>query len=304
MFTPCLQKDAVCAVMYGEFKFEPSINNVSRALVTKGSGVQELVDNSRGAAKREKVRREAEEREKGECTFRPDVRKSREGNLQAAAKVQAEASESVAASQSVRINLSEVADLTMQVSRYNEYKEGVRREKIKEREMEELKECTFKPVTNRTRRRKSGTDAQNSPGEENEGGGESTPLDVSYSKQHLQKKQGGSQPVVVRGLGRYLELKNMANKKSALQKKREEDAFKVKRGGTGYRYPDGTTQVKEFRLTQVSGEVREKVKREREEALRRACTFKPDTVERRNRRVIEGLLEEESSGGGTEEYSY
>ena len=40
------------AEIYSQYNFEPSINNVSRALATRGSSTQELIDNRRGQAAR------------------------------------------------------------------------------------------------------------------------------------------------------------------------------------------------------------------------------------------------------------
>ena len=317
------------AAVYSKYKYEPAINNVSRALAPRGSTSQELADNRRGRAARDRVRREAEEKHREECTFRPDVRRSTDGlrlalknerltgvtgvsggeavarsvetltdkSLLGLTDEKARLADEKARALSVRINLSEVDDLTAQVGRYNEHKEEVRRERMREREMEELKECTFAPRTNHQNhqnhiRRQARNEENNGPGEE---GG---PQDAGYAQSHLESKRTGGKPVVVRGLGRYLELRNMANQKTRLQKEREDQAFKVrgrKGGAAGVKYPDGTTQVHEFRLTQPTGQTKNRMKKEREEALQAACTFQPDTIEKRNRRIITGLLEDDES---------
>jgi hypothetical protein len=280
------RNDRKAAELYSQYNFEPTINNVSRALATRGSTTQELIENRRGTAAKQKAKREADEKFKEECTFAPNVRKSMDGMIKRI-NDGSTAAQDESASASVRINLSEIDNLTSQVARYQEYKEEVRREKLKEREIKELEQCTFKPVTNsssNSSRRKSGGGG----GVENEGN-----VNESYVQKFQASKKGGGAPVVVRGLGRYLELRNMANAKKKDEAEREAAAFKVKKAsGARMKYPDGTTQIREFRLTQPNGELKEKMKKEREEQLKKLCTFQPDTIEKRNRRLINGLLEE------------
>ena len=117
----------------------------------------------------------------------------------------------------------------------------------------------------------------------------------SYAQKHL--SGGAKKPVVVRGLGRYLELRTMANVKNAQEEERKKQAFMVKKGSRPMKYPDGTTQVREFKLSGGREGLKEQLKREREEELRRACTFQPDTIEKRNRKIIVGLLGEDYGAG-------
>lgn len=81
--------------------------------------------------------------------------------------------------------------------------------------MKELEECTFKPRTNHAAKAKP-VNGSNDENKAQEGG---------YMSQHNAKKSKA--PVVVRGLGRYLELKKLAAQKAAAQDARER---KVRRG--------------------------------------------------------------------------
>ena len=112
----------------------------------------------------------------------------------------------------------------------------MRLEKLRERELKELEECTFKPKTNRS---------EISVNKEKKRAG--------YVKAHL-RKNASKKPVVVRGLGRYLELRNLANAKEREKKERETAAFSVSKRLVASKYPDGTTQIREFRLSKSRGE--------------------------------------------------
>ena len=104
---------------------------------------------------------------------------------------------------------------------------------------------------------------------------------------------------LVTGLGRHLELRKLAHQKAQSQRAREAKAFSVRGASERAKYPDGTTQVREFRLSKGRMDRVEKAKRERETAIRKVCTFRPITVERRNREVLKAVLGEESEDGST-----
>ena len=107
-------------------------------------------------------------------------------------------------------------------------------------------------------------------------------------------------PVVVRGLGRYLELKEMAKRQADEKRSREEKAFMVK-GSTqrGGRDSEGRayTVPEPFAL---SYRTQAGARAAREEALRSAveskqmkeCTFKPKTMAGRQKRLIKKILAE------------
>lgn len=110
-------------------------------------------------------------------------------------------------------------------------------------------------------------------------------------------------PVVVRGLGRHLELRDLALQLAEERARREEEAFKVK--GPAAAKPAGAPTVPApFRL---AGERRardprkvdrrSKSEREAREAVMGECTFQPRTAEGVQRRVVDALLSEADDGG-------
>ncbi|CAM9880414.1 unnamed protein product [Discosporangium mesarthrocarpum] len=137
-----------------------------------------------------------------------------------------------------------------------------------EREMAEMQPCTFAPATNKA------------------------------------KLPQGCRPVVVRGLGRHLELRDVAQQKEEERKRREALAFGVKPGAVR-RSALGETVVEPFLLSggRSQGWWGER-RRKREEEEKKACTFRPWTVEAERSQVLGQLLEWSSimsSGGGLEE---
>jgi len=274
------------------FNFQPEINNVSRALATERRSVEELCENPRGKLVREKARKKEEERRREECSFKPTV-------MPPPPPVENSTKNDKVEKTSEKIDLKDVENLTLQVSRYNAAREERRQASIRERERDELKDCTFKPnlATKRGERENCGKHA-NQKSEVQQGGGNND----SYVRiSHERKKK--NKAVVVRGLGRYLELKQLAHQKERDQKERERRAYGVTRASAADKYPDGTTQVRAFRLSEGGGEeLKRRLKEEREESLRRQCTFRPETVERRNREVIRALLEEDEEEAGDLEY--
>ena len=283
-------REARAAEMYKDLTFEPKINNVSKALAVEPVTIENLNTNPRGQAVKAKAAKEAHDKLKSECTFKPSIRPFRPPpSAQLAVEAADESAVNLRREKRELLSLSNVEDLTVQVSRYNAVKEEERAEKLRERELNELKECTFAPVTNSVRRKMEKSKATTSTINENS---------APHSTPGAGKKGGGkggaegdTNQVVVRGLGRYLELKKMAVAKTLDQKDREDKAFSVKTY-TRDKYPDGTTQIKEFRLTQGNTERLERVKREREAQLMRECSFRPDTIERRNRSIIADILDE------------
>ena len=120
-------------------------------------------------------------------------------------------------------------------------------------EAERLKECTFQP--------------QVSPGERGHS--------VADEK-----------PLVVRGLGRYMELKQLAKRQAEAQKQREQKAFILEPPARLQPY----TVPEEFRFSQTSRreEKAEQVLHEANASRYAECTFKP----RINEANVEALLRE------------
>lgn len=122
----------------------------------------------------------------------------------------------------------------------------------KEREFQELKGCAFKPVL-------------------------------------IEKPVQPSGPVVVNGMGRYLELKEIAKRQEAELKEREEKVFfrNVKHD------PDHLYTVpKPFQLHPSNKEQRlAQLKQELQERERIQCTFQPQTLEAKNRALLLPLFQ-------------
>lgn len=110
-------------------------------------------------------------------------------------------------------------------------------------------------------------------------------------------------PVVVRGLGRHLQLKDVAQQQEVDRRVREAQAFGV-RPGAVRRTTFGETVVEPFSLSDGNGKGWWEERRRRHEAEHAAqCTFKPWTVERERSQEISRLLEWSSvlsSAGGSE----
>lgn len=110
-------------------------------------------------------------------------------------------------------------------------------------------------------------------------------------------------PVVVRGLGRHMQLKDVAQQQEADRRMREAQAFGV-RPGAVRRTTLGETLVEPFSLSEGTGKEWWEERRRRHEAERAAqCTFKPWTVESERGQATSRLLEWSSmlsSAGGSE----
>ncbi|KAE9136033.1 hypothetical protein PF006_g14479 [Phytophthora fragariae] len=135
-------------------------------------------------------------------------------------------------------------------------------------ELKELEECTFRPNIQKPRRR--GTSAKGSP---------SPPRDSDAE----------DKPVIVRGLGRFLELRELARQQQAEQKQREQKVFSP---NTSYE-PRSYTVPKPFKLSESNKDSirrRLKVREEMRAKEREECTFKPRTVSSQSRRVLKNML--------------
>ena len=121
-------------------------------------------------------------------------------------------------SKSCTVNLSEPERMSRNIRRQQVAKEAKRREELIAREIEEMKECTFQPFikTNQTNRG-ARTFCRGAP-------------DVK--------------PVVVRGLGRHLELKHLSLRQREEAYRREIEVFSVRNIDTFRRGEDGSTIVK------------------------------------------------------------
>ena len=128
-----------------------------------------------------------------------------------------------------------------------------RRQLRAEKELEEMRECTWTPKVNKRRPQQQ-------------------------------------KPVVVRGLGRHLELREMAKRKDEEQQERERRAFGT--ASTGGRNAVGITIAKPFRLSSSNANRKQRARKDHEKRFQEECTFEPVTLERVNREAIIALLQD------------
>ena len=167
-----------------------------------------------------------------------------------------EARESLASSR-FRIDVSKPEKIMGRIDEYRRSRNAKLRQTRQGMEYENMKNCTFAPTTSR-----------------------------------MPVKQQG--PVVVRGLGRYLELRDLAKKLDEEKQRRTEDAFKVK--GPKRSKHVKFTVPEPFKLTSQQKQKSRRAKAEEKikaDMWRGECTFEPQTTEARNRELIEQLLAED-----------
>lgn len=233
--------------VYGHLSFRPAIDPLSRAL-GRESDVGELSENPRGRRLREAEQQRAQEREARECSFQPRINEASRQLLRSAGEEgggPAEQEEDylrryrsefaqrgwaesagtddgtlypkAAAAQELsltprtkivgRVNMHEPEKMARDIRLRLLEREERRRAELLVREVEELRECTFRPAV--------------------------APY-VAYSS---------AQPVVVRGLGRHLELRHLSAKQKEEARQREKDAFSVRNVERYRRAEDGSTIV-------------------------------------------------------------
>lgn len=141
-------------------------------------------------------------------------------------------------------------NLVQNIERRREIRERVLDHKRRALEYEELKECTFAPVVN---------------------------------KGNPESMQGGStKPIVIRGLGRHLELKEKTKRMAEAQRQREEKAFLLKVSQPKDLY----TIPKPFNLSTSSRRPASDNAIQHNE-----CTFEPETLSKARRQEIRRILE-------------
>ena len=147
-------------------------------------------------------------------------------------------------------------------------RESRRARALAKQEIDELAECTFRPSINPNGAAVRAAAARARPAT-------ATALVV------------GEAPVVVRGLGRHLELCRAAKDKREAKARRERSVF-----GDGSRYAGAPTRQRPFNLSAKNHAKLQGRKREIELELDRECTFAPLTNERLTREVLETILDD------------
>lgn len=139
-----------------------------------------------------------------------------------------------------------------------------------------LKECTFVPQLSHA----------------GSGAGDCvTSSGVSGSKDSMKGGNEGK-PLVIHGLGRYMELKQMAKRQADAQKQREQKAFLIE--PPARLHPYTVTEPFSFSVPKETDERSERVRLEVERARVEECTFEPKT----NEASVEVLLARVGSSGG------
>ncbi|KAG1692137.1 hypothetical protein DVH05_025757 [Phytophthora capsici] len=288
-----LKKQRLREEQYGKYSFKPEINPVSKALGRSSTldelshpviGLQqdppdskrvpphERTDSSTSRVAlrqyfankrfRSRVALEMEEASQAECTFQPNLIASKPRNGSASTgKLYSREPRS-------RTKLEWQSENLLHLIEAERQKKADDIEaKRNALELKELEECTFQP--NLLKRR----------GKLSSKGSPSPPRDSSAEEK----------PVIVRGLGRFLELKDLARKQQAEQKQREQKVF----APNSLYEPRSYTVPKPFKLSETSKESikrRLKVREEMRAKERQECTFRPQTVSSQSRRVLQNML--------------
>lgn len=213
-----------------DYSFAPNIDKVSRIL-GRTSSIDELYENKRGQRAKLNAARKAEDIVAKECSFRPKINATssvvsfssispsngREWDSCPASeedanmKVKWLGDEKEKTSHSrhptARVNMREPEKMARDIRLHLAEKEELRREILAEREISEIKDCTFRP---------------NIP---------------KYSR------SSHNAPVVVRGIARHLELQSLSERKRSERAEREEAVFRVKNVKSFKKSGDGSTVV-------------------------------------------------------------
>jgi hypothetical protein len=265
--------------VYGDLTFQPKIDRLSRAL-GRASDVEELYHNSRGRAR--KARAEAAERERIEqaCTFKPDIcaypgpqQRAEEEEVAAARRLQHvgyadDSAEALFGPEPLlrpshrstfyrALDFSQPERLGSEIKAHLREKESARQSALHQREVSELRDCTFAPRL------------QDPPAPQ-------------------------SKLVVVRGLNRHLELQQLREKIKQERRTREDNAFRVKNVAHMRNTGDLSTKQEPFSLSTQAGRPSRAVLelRARDEAQ---LTFKPVTSDRAKRDYARGLARDSDS---------
>ena len=288
-------------LVYQDVTFKPNLApSTNKIAGGRGTGLEELYTNRKGQRTKERAAMKMQERLERENTFKPHLyqykpTKSSSDSRNKGANVSTtynnnaisqyenthhfgwqdqgplEAYEQEAHSGVVRgythsgpvdhyrtINLREPEKMGQEIRKKLQEKEERRQAAIIAREMEELKECTFQPHI---------PEPKTSIG-----------LDAAQD------------PVVVRGIGRHIELRQMSNKLKQEKIEREREVFNVQHVDK-YRDLYGSTIIQPFTLSGQSNRPSRAVLElhAREDA---ELTFAPVTTEMSRKDLVKHLLEE------------
>lgn len=247
------------------YPFQPEINYISK-LFGRRHTVQDLYENQAAKVSKQVKQRQLEEELESECTFRPkinDYSKQLLGQKEESDEYQRlyaeyyqvqgygeEEGEEVSDRQKAdqhrslsrdkarqtdvsqssvlgRINLQQPERMFQEIQEQQMRKEMLRRDAIIAKEIEELQECTFQPQLQQNH-------------------------SFLYEQSQSRGSGGGAaaavEPVIIKGLNRHLELKQLSDRLKKEEQEREYNAFHVKNVEKYRRQEDGSTIVKSFDL--------------------------------------------------------
>ncbi|CAM9729952.1 unnamed protein product [Scytosiphon promiscuus] len=248
-----------------ECTFRPSLNSVTRSL-GRAAPLDELVHNRRGQRVRERAKQKA--RNAQSCSHKPVLfaevslmRVGTEGRAMPSREPvggsgRAAGADMYGPGNRYRLSVCEPARMTadLLIAGGGRTRDASFKTMREEKEVAEMQRCTFAPRTNPAIIRAKG-------------------------------------PVLVRGLSRHLELKEIALQREHERREREAQAFGV-RSGAVRRSVLGETIVEPFSLSSSDSKGWWRERRARHEAERAAQnTFKPWTVEAERGRALSRLLE-------------
>jgi hypothetical protein len=198
---------------YNQFNYQPEINQLSKRR-GRAHTVEEHYKDEEGHRARLRAKLQAEEEFKRQHPFKPTLVAADLAPKTASGDDEAAADEAAIAEGKMPLRLAVATDPDRISARVNAHMKGkaARSEAAKRLlDYEKLKECTFQPETDRSAR--------------------------SLAKLKEQVAADGG-VVVVRGLGRYLELKELTRKLDEDKEQREREAFSK----PGFSWPDGMTK--------------------------------------------------------------
>lgn len=135
-----------------------------------------------------------------------------EGNCPLNVSIEQGIREHAKRAQNGRINMQEPEVMARDIRLHLRAKEEKRLTELKVREIEELRDCTFQPS-------------------------------IEHSLSSLDRQRRDTSPVVIRGLGRHLELRHLSAKQREDALQREKEVFSVKNVDKYRRAEDGSTLV-------------------------------------------------------------
>mmetsp|Transcript_6066 Transcript_6066/g.21413 ORF Transcript_6066/g.21413 Transcript_6066/m.21413 type:complete len:399 (-) Transcript_6066:368-1564(-) len=170
-------RDSIKEQYYSQFSFKPQLNEVSKQL-GQAHSIQELYEDTERKEKMQRLIRAKEEELEQECTFRPQTYRPPKGLENESSQQSLNCLQPQVSYEKSRYSI-DVRDTETLIERMKEKQRSKIEQAAQERrrkEYEELKECTFTPQILR------------------------------------QTPRPSSAPVLVRGLGRHLELRELAQR--------------------------------------------------------------------------------------------